>query len=67
MTLTRSLGLATAVLWVTGIVLVATGHDLALPALLAALVVGLGYCLLIWWRHRRDPDGPSLLDLFLHQ
>jgi hypothetical protein len=60
----RVLAGTTAALWLAGIVLIVAGHDLSIPVLTAALVVGLAYCLLVVWRARRDPTGPSLLDFF---
>ncbi len=56
---------ATAILWITGIVMFLVGAERAELALVLAFAVGLVLCLRIWWRGRRDPDGPTLLD-FIH-
>jgi hypothetical protein len=57
-----ALAITTAILWIAGVVLVLTDRDKAELVLLAAFVVGLAFCLRTWWRGKRDPDGPTLLD-----
>jgi uncharacterized protein (DUF58 family) len=58
----RVLAVATAVLWIAGVILFLSDADRAELTLIAAFVVGLAFCLRTWWRGRKDPDGPSLLD-----
>jgi hypothetical protein len=59
------LAVATAVLWVAGVIMFLTDAERAELALLAAFVVGLAFCVRTWWRGRRDPDGPTLLDFLI--
>jgi hypothetical protein len=59
-----SLAIATAILWVAGIAMFLTGAERAEHVLMLAFLVGLAFCVRTWWRSRRDPDGPSLLQFF---
>ena len=59
-----ALAVPTAILWVAGVIMFLSDAERAELTLIAAFAVGLAFGLRTWWRGRRDPDGPSLLQFF---